>query len=98
MVTRLLGAGATSTPMLLVTSAFHMPRSMGVFCAAGWTDITPYPVDHRTGAFSARSGWAFAANLEDLNVGVKEWVGLLAYRLTGRTHALLQPSCLHGAG
>lgn len=98
MVTRLLGAAATSAPMLLVTSAYHMPRSMAVFCAAGWTNITPYPVDHRTGAFSARSGWAFAANLEDLNVGVKEWVGLLAYRLTGRTRSLLQPSCLHGSG
>lgn len=36
-------------PWLLVTSAWHMPRSMALFRAAGW-NVTPYPVD-----FCARS-------------------------------------------
>ncbi|KGF67300.1 hypothetical protein LL06_23085 [Hoeflea sp. BAL378] len=88
----LVGAGV-SAPALLVTSAFHMPRSLGVFCAAGWTDITPYPVDHRTGNFRSRIGWQFAVHLEDLNVGVREWIGLVAYRLTGRTNALVPDRC-----
>ena len=32
---------------LLLTSAYHMPRAVGVFRKAGW-DIIPYPVDFRT--------------------------------------------------
>lgn len=88
----LVGPGV-SAPTLLVTSAFHMPRSLGVFCVAGWSDITPFPVDYRTGNLRSRIGWKFAANLEDLNVGVREWIGLVAYRLTGRTNALLPHTC-----
>lgn len=91
--TELAGVEATSDPMVLVTSAFHMSRSLGVFCAAGWSDITPYPVDHRSGNFGNRIGWDFAANLEALNLGVREWIGLLAYRLTGRTNQILPRTC-----
>jgi hypothetical protein len=29
-------------------------------------------------------GWDFSSNLEDLNTGITEWVGRLAYRLMGR--------------
>ena len=32
---------------ILITTAGHMPRSMGIFCKVGWPMI-PYPVDHRT--------------------------------------------------
>ena len=32
---------------ILVTSAFHMPRAVGVFCQANWP-VIPYPVDHRS--------------------------------------------------
>lgn len=70
---------------LLVTSAFHMPRAVGSFCAAGWRDLVPYPTDYRGGTVWDQVGWSFAGNLNDLNTGVKEWVGLLAYRVTGRT-------------
>ena len=35
-------------PWLLVTSAWHMPRSVPEFTAAG-CQVTPYPVDFRTG-------------------------------------------------
>lgn len=74
-------------PILLVTSAYHMPRSVGVFCAAGWDRLIAYPVDFRVGPTFQDPGWWFARNLEELNVGAKEWVGLLAYRLTGRAAA-----------
>ncbi len=71
---------------LLVTSAYHMPRSVGLFRAAGF-DVLPYPVDYRsTGTwrdllptFEASSG------LARLDVAVREWIGLVAYRLSGRT-------------
>ncbi|WP_299866598.1 YdcF family protein [uncultured Hoeflea sp.] len=88
----LVGTGV-SAPALLVTSAFHMPRSVGVFCAAGWSDITPFPVDYRTGNIANRIGWQFAINLNNLNVGVREWIGLIAYRLTGRTREFLPRAC-----
>lgn len=69
---------------VLVTSAFHMGRAIASFEAAGWHNVVPYPVDHRTGSFTGGIGWDFSSNLEDLNTAIKEWVGRLAYRLTGR--------------
>lgn len=71
-------------PWILVTSAFHMPRAMASFKAAGWQDLTPWPTDFRGGVFRARIGWHPARNLDELNTAVKEWGGILAYRLTGR--------------
>lgn len=69
---------------VLVTSAFHMGRAMASFEAAGWQGVVPYPVDYRTGSFTGGIGWDFSSNLEDLNTAIKEWVGRLAYRWTGR--------------
>jgi uncharacterized SAM-binding protein YcdF (DUF218 family) len=75
---------------LLVTSAWHMPRAIGCFREAGF-GVTAYPVDYRTG------GWgdvlhvnAFASEgLALLDIVTKEWFGLVAYRLSGYTDALL---------
>jgi uncharacterized SAM-binding protein YcdF (DUF218 family) len=75
---------------LLVTSAFHMPRSMGIFRKAGF-DIEAYPVDWRMGgredlfSFSNNGG----EGLNRTEIAVREWIGLLAYRLMGRTADLL---------
>jgi uncharacterized SAM-binding protein YcdF (DUF218 family) len=69
---------------VLVTSAFHMPRAMRSFEAAGWEDLVAYPVDYRTGRFADRVGWNLARNLIVLNTATKETVGSLAYRMTGR--------------
>ncbi|NOX40887.1 MAG: YdcF family protein [Alphaproteobacteria bacterium] len=69
---------------VLVTSAFHMPRAMRSFRRAGWTGVIPYPVDYRSGRFADDIGWNLAKNLKTLNIAVKEYVGLLAYSLTGR--------------
>jgi uncharacterized SAM-binding protein YcdF (DUF218 family) len=76
---------------LLVTSAYHMPRSIGLFRKAGFT-VEAYPVDWRVGR-----GWAdvlaftTVANdgLARTDIGVREWMRLVAYRLTGKTDALL---------
>lgn len=73
-----------NAPWILVTSAFHMPRAMASFKAAGWDNLTPWPTDFRGGVFRARIGWHLSRNLDELNLAAKEWVGLLAYRLTGR--------------
>lgn len=80
---------------LLVTSAFHMRRAVASFCAAGWKNIVPWPTDYRTGEFADRIGWNFALNLNELNVGVREWIGLAAYSLTRRTSDAIEVSdCL----
>lgn len=69
---------------LLVTSAWHMPRAVGCFRKAGFA-VTAHPVDYRTG------GWADAGRFNSfasdglmlLDLVVKEWIGLAAYRLAG---------------
>lgn len=68
---------------VLVTSAFHMPRAMASFKAAGWRgELIPWPVDHRGGPL--RLGWDLTGQLEELQIALREYVGLVAYRLLGR--------------
>jgi uncharacterized SAM-binding protein YcdF (DUF218 family) len=75
---------------LLVTSAWHMPRAIGCFRQAGFP-VVAYPVDFRaTGPHYAWRGfYEVAHGLRLTDTMTKEWVGLLAYRLMGRTDALL---------
>lgn len=70
---------------LLVTSAFHMPRAFGTFTAAGWP-VVAYPVDYRNSVVAA--GIGLGTPLEAARTALHEWVGLIVYRLTGRTHDL----------
>ena len=88
----LLG-GAPEAPWILVTSAFHMPRAVGVFCAAGWDNIVPYPTDFRSGLPDRERRMKFYENMENLNRGTKEWIGLFVYWITGRSSALLPETC-----
>jgi uncharacterized SAM-binding protein YcdF (DUF218 family) len=83
----------TGGPWILLTSAFHMPRSVGVFCAAGWRDVIPYPVDFRARPAGLEVSWDYADHMDDLNTGVREWIGLLVYRVTGKTGTLLPTGC-----
>lgn len=69
---------------LLVTSAFHMPRSMGLFRQAG-LPVIPWPVDYRTpGRTTGWFGGNPMSNLRDLTVAEREWVGLAGYWMSGR--------------
>ena len=78
------------TPMpgetwLLVTSAFHMPRAKALFDKAGFATI-PWPVDYRT---TGREGIGLfrdnpADSLQATTMAIREWIGLLAYWLSGR--------------
>lgn len=74
---------------LLVTSAMHMPRSVGAFRRIGF-DVTAYPCDFRTAGSgdATRLFDAFPAGFRRLDDTAKEWIGLLAYRLVGRSSAL----------
>ncbi|NQV69511.1 MAG: YdcF family protein [Pseudohongiella sp.] len=74
---------------LLVTSAFHMPRSIGSFCAQQWA-LQPYPVDHYGMKGDLwRLEFNFTNNLDILRMAIREWVGLVAYRVTGKTEQFL---------
>lgn len=73
---------------LLVTSAWHMPRSVGIFRRIGF-DVVPYPVAYRTWG-NERDFSPVPAPVDRaimLDCAVREWIGLLAYRLTGKTDA-----------
>ena len=61
---------------MIVTSAPHMPRAVGVFRKAGF-NVYPWPVFYGTRA--GRLSW---------KVAIHEWMGLICYRLMGRTNTL----------
>lgn len=78
---------------VLITTASHMPRSVGIFCQAGWP-VVPYPVDHYSNPeYLFRIDPDFAQHLQNLKLGIKEWLGLIAYYVTGKTHAFLPDGC-----
>jgi uncharacterized SAM-binding protein YcdF (DUF218 family) len=83
------GAFSEGTRWLLITSAYHMPRSIGAFRQAGF-DVEPWPVDYRTRGpedFSKPFD-KVSEGLRRVDTATREWVGLLAYWATGRTNAL----------
>ena len=75
---------------VMVTSAYHMPRAVGLFRKAGF-EVEPYPVDWRLGKGSDIFTFSNIAGdgLGRVDPAVREWMGLIAYRLTGKTDALL---------
>ena len=74
---------------LLVTSAYHLPRAVGAFRKAGFP-VEPYPVDWRTrGSQDALRPFASVGDgLRRVDTAVREWVGLAAYWMTGRSSEL----------
>ncbi|MGG5821500.1 YdcF family protein [Falsiroseomonas sp. HW251] len=72
---------------IMVTSASHMPRAVGCFRAAGF-DIVPWPVNYTTGRDPGLwYNWPFPTRLNQAEWAMREWVGLVAYHLLGRTDA-----------
>jgi uncharacterized SAM-binding protein YcdF (DUF218 family) len=74
---------------LLVTAAMHMPRAVGCFRAAGF-QVEPYPVEFRTGGPSNPFVMFATGSLAliQFDRAMKEWIGLIANRLMGKTDAL----------
>jgi len=87
--TKALVAPKPGERWLLVTSAQHMPRAMGCFRQVGFP-VEAYPVDwHSTPRWRWLQPTEFGRALATVDDAVHEWVGLIAYRLTGRTGELL---------
>jgi uncharacterized SAM-binding protein YcdF (DUF218 family) len=77
---------------ILITSAFHMPRSVGIFCRHDWS-VIPYPVDHYARKDKLlRLDFDLNGHLHVLGIAVREWLGLAAYRITNKTFTLLPDS------
>ena len=71
-------------PWVLVTSADHMPRAVGVFRQAGWK-IIAYPVGRFTSDDLHLASLNVSGGIKSLSHGLREWAGLTAYYWTGRT-------------
>jgi uncharacterized SAM-binding protein YcdF (DUF218 family) len=78
-------------PLLLVTSAFHMPRSIAIFRKLG-LDVIPAPTDFLVASGDARRSAAQARllsllpdaeNLLYTTKAIKEYVGMMVYWLKG---------------
>ena len=84
---------ALNEKWILITTSWHMPRSVGIFCKVGWP-VIPYPVDHQTNKDNLfRIDFNLLGNVAVLKTAVKEWLGLFAYYLTGKTIAFLPIQC-----
>jgi uncharacterized SAM-binding protein YcdF (DUF218 family) len=84
-----LVAPAAGETWLLVTSALYMPRAVGVFRKAGWP-VIPYPVDHAYGDTTPGLAldWDLAGRATSAQRVLREWIGLIVYRVLGRTSAV----------
>ncbi|WP_159589233.1 YdcF family protein [Chelativorans xinjiangense] len=81
---------------LLVTSAFHMPRAVACFRAAGFS-ATPYPVDYLVRRSDMkRPAPSISVGLYLADIAAHEWIGLLAYHLAKGTE--LFPRAYGGHG
>ena len=68
-------------PWLLVTSAWHMPRSMAEFEATG-CNVTAYPVDFNTAEESSWTDYSMAGSLGAWQKALHEYLGMFVYRVT----------------
>lgn len=89
LYTRDLVAPKPGERWLLVTSAYHMPRAMGLFRKAGFA-VEAYPVDYRTAGpgDATRPFERISQGLMRTDTAINEWLGLAAYRLLGRIDAV----------
>jgi uncharacterized SAM-binding protein YcdF (DUF218 family) len=74
---------------LLVTAALHMPRAIGCFRRIGFK-VEAYPMEYTKRSMSyLQTAFGLSSRaLFGLDIAMKEWIGLLVYRLTGKTNEL----------
>jgi uncharacterized SAM-binding protein YcdF (DUF218 family) len=77
------------THCLLVTSGFHMPRSVAIFRHLGM-DIVPWVADYRTKGTESLKLTVVdpMVNAGLMTMGVREWIGIVAYYAAGRVTTL----------
>src|SRR4030095_476744 len=82
---QILDSMGIAGPYLLITSAWHMPRAAAVFKKAGLS-IQPFPCDYKHSITSDPEDFIVpsAAAMGRWSIVVKEWIGILVYKLTGK--------------
>jgi uncharacterized SAM-binding protein YcdF (DUF218 family) len=89
MFSKRIAAPKPGERWLLLTSAYHLPRAMGMFRMVGFP-VEPYPVDWRTRGIE--DAWrpfpTLAEGLRRTDTAVREWAGLVVYWLSGRSSEL----------
>lgn len=70
---------------ILITSAYHMPRSVALFRKAGFK-VIPFPVDyHSPGQYEPLFFIGLTLNLQGWQASSREWLGMVANYLMGRS-------------
>ena len=73
---------------LMITNARTVPRAMGVFRKLEWK-VIPLPADHLVVPDGDwRPSLNIAVAFTEINEGLHEWLGLVAYYLSGKSDAL----------
>ena len=70
-----------------------MPRAIGCFRRVGFK-VEGYPIQYTTGyRWGLQTAFGLGADaLTRLDAAMKEWTGLVVYRLTGKTNELFPSS------
>jgi uncharacterized SAM-binding protein YcdF (DUF218 family) len=70
---------------MLLTSVYHLPRSVGLFRKAGF-NVIPFPTDYHTpGKYEPLFCIGLKLNLDAWHAGSREWLGMVANYLAGRS-------------
>jgi len=88
--TKALLAQASLKDCLLITSAFHMPRAIGLMRKAEIA-VMPWPTDYRTNGLTTLA-FDFTQptlNAQQTATALREWIGLTVYFLADKTSAVL---------
>jgi uncharacterized SAM-binding protein YcdF (DUF218 family) len=83
-----IAAPRSNDHWVLLTSALHMPRSVAIAREVGFP-VIPWPTDYMTAPEGLTSINNFDEGLKLFDGVFHEWIGLVVYRLTGRTATLL---------
>lgn len=80
---------------ILITSAFHMPRSMGIFEQQNWK-VIPYPSGPRTyGEYRLKPNvFGLLGSFITLDMALREFIGISVYYFSGKSAFLVPPSPL----
>ncbi len=78
---------------IMITTAYHMPRAMGIFCKQNWK-VIPYPVDHQTLPSKLYiPSFGLIGHANQLVLASHEWLGLIAYYLAGKIDSIIPSEC-----